>query len=157
NGSEINVQPVAYDGLVFASTGGYGPGTRGTIYALDVDTGAVVWDFVVIEDEDLWGRPEIHSGGGGWYPPTIDPERGIAYFGTGNPYPFPGTSGFPNGSSRPGDNRWTDSALALDIDTGKLVWGHQAIAHDIFDRDAMLTGRVDVEVDGTERALTIST
>ena len=142
---------------MFASTGGYGAGTRATIYAVDAETGSVVWDFPVIEDEDLWGNPDINSGGGVWYPPAIDAERGIAYFGTGNPYPFPGAPGFPNGSSRPGDNKWTDSTLALDIETGELVWGRQAIAHDIFDRDAMLAARVDVEVDGEERALTIST
>ncbi|WCO68947.1 PQQ-binding-like beta-propeller repeat protein [Iamia majanohamensis] len=157
NGSDINVQPSAFGGLVFASTGGYGAGTRATIYAVDAETGTVVWDFPVIEDPDLWGHPELNSGGGVWYPPAIDAERGIAYFGTGNPYPFPGAEGFPNGSSRPGDNRWTDSMLALDIETGELVWGHQAIAHDIFDRDAMVAARVDVELDGEERALAIST
>ena len=157
NGSDINVQPSAFGGLVFASTGGYGAGTRATIYAVDAETGTVVWDFPVVEDPDLWGNPGINSGGGVWYPPAIDAERGIAYFGTGNPYPFPGAEGFPNGSSRPGDNRWTDSMLALDIETGELVWGHQAIAHDIFDRDAMVAARVDVEVDGEERALAIST
>lgn len=157
NGSDINMQPVAYDGLVFASTAGYGGGSRGTIYALDAETGAIVWDFVVIEDPDLWGDPDGNSGGGVWYPPTIDAERGIAYFGTGNPYPFPGAPGEPNGSSRPGDNKWTDSILALEIETGELAWGRQAIPHDIFDRDAMLTGRVDVEIDGEERELAIST
>jgi glucose dehydrogenase/cytochrome c5 len=157
NGGDINVQPTAYGGLVFASTSGYGPGTKATIYALDAETGDIVWDFVVIEDPDLWGNPELNSGGGVWYPPTIDEERQIAYFGTGNPYPFPGAEGFPNGSSRPGDNRWTDSIVALDIATGELAWGRQAIPHDIFDRDAMLTARVDVEVDGDERELAIST
>jgi glucose dehydrogenase len=157
NGGIVNVQPIAYDGLVFASTSGYGSGTRATIYALDAQTGAIVWDFPVIDDPDLWGHPELNSGGGVWYPAAIDTRRRIAYFGTGNPYPFPGAAGFPNGASRPGDNRWTDSTLALDLDTGKLVWGRQAIAHDIFDRDAMLAARVDATIDGTRRSLTIST
>ena len=48
--------------------------------------------------------------------------------------------GYPLGASRPGDNRWTDSILAVDIATGELRWGVQHIAHDIFDRDAVLTG-----------------
>lgn len=157
NGGDINMQPTAYDGLVFAATSGYGAGTKATIYALDAATGDVVWRFVVVADEDLWGHPELNSGGGVWYPPTIDAERGIAYFGTGNPYPFPGAKGFPNGASRPGANRWTDSIVALRIKTGKLVWGSQAIAHDIFDRDAMLTGRVDVQIGSKRRALAIST
>ena len=47
--------------------------------------------------------------------------------------------------------------MALKIDTGELVWGSQAIPHDIFDRDAMLTGRVDVKVGGKARSLAIST
>jgi len=157
NGSDINMQPTAYDGLVFAATGGYGAGTKATIYAVDAETGAIVWDFVVPQSKDLWGHPELNSGGGVWYPPTIDTRRNIAYFGTGNPYPFPGAKGFPNGSSRPGDNKWTDSIVALDVDTGELAWGHQALAHDIFDRDAILTGRVDVEIDGKQRSVAIST
>lgn len=157
NGSDINVQPMAYGGLVFASTGGYGAGTRATIYAVDAETGDIVWDFPVVEDPDLWGHPELNSGGGVWYPATIDAERGIAYFGTGNPYPFPGAPGFPNGGSRPGNNRWTNSALAIDIETGELVWGHQGLERDIFDRDAMLTARTDVEIDGSDRSLLIST
>lgn len=157
NGSDINVQPVAYGGLVYASTAGYGGGTTATIYALDAETGAIVWDFEVIESDDLWGNPELNSGGGVWYPPAIDAERGIGYWGTGNPYPFPGAKGFPNGSSRPGPNKWTDSMLALDLETGKLVWGHQAIPHDIFDRDAMISSRVDVEINGKPRSLAIST
>ncbi|MFN8019441.1 MAG: PQQ-binding-like beta-propeller repeat protein [Acidimicrobiales bacterium] len=156
-GGDINVQPVAYDGLVYSSTSGYGAGTRATIYALDAETGAIVWHFSVVEDPDLWGHPELNSGGGVWYPPTIDAARGVAYFGTGNPYPFPGAKGYPNGSSRPGENRWTDSILALDLKTGKLRWGHQAIAHDIFDRDSMLTGRVDATIDGRTVPLAIST
>ncbi len=156
NGGILNMQPSAYGGLVFASTSGYGNGTIATIYALDAETGTIVWDFPVIEDPGLWGNPELNSGGGVWYPPAIDAERGIAYFGTGNPYPFPGAEGFPNGSSRPGDNKWTDSTVALDIDTGELAWGHQAIPHDIFDRDNMLAARTEIEVDGRERSVVIS-
>lgn len=156
-GSHIDMQPIAHGGLVLYSTSGYGRGTSATITALDAETGAVVWEFDVIEDPDIWGNPDLNSGGGVWYPATIDPARGIAYFGTGNPYPFPGADGFPNGSSRPGDNRWTVSIIALDIETGELVWGEQHVPHDLFDRDAMITARVDVEVEGEERALAIST
>jgi glucose dehydrogenase len=157
NGSDINMAPSVYGGLVFAATSGYGAGTRATIYAVDAETGSVVWDYSVIEDPDLWGDPGRNSGGGVWHPPAIDAERGIAYFGTGNPYPFPGAPGFPNGSSRPGDNRWTDSMLALDIETGELVWGHQAVPHDIFDRDTTIAARTDVEIDGETRSVAVST
>ena len=57
------------------------------------------------------------------------------YFGTGNPAPFVGTPDYPNGTSRPGDNLYTDSVIALDVDTGTLRWYHQVTKHDLFDRD----------------------
>ena len=101
---------------------------------------------------DLWGHPEVNSGGGAWYPPAIDLERGLVYVGVANPAPFPGTPEFPNGSSRPGDNLYTDSIVALDLHTGELAWYHQVIPHDLFDRDQVHTlmadagGRHDVIV-----------
>ena len=49
--------------------------------------------------------------------------------------PFPGTPEFPNGSSRPGRNLYTDSTVALSLKNGKLRWYRQAVAHDIFDQD----------------------
>jgi outer membrane protein assembly factor BamB len=57
------------------------------------------------------------------------------YFGVANPAPFPGVAAYPNGTSRPGPNLYTDSIVALRVDTGKLVWYHQVTPHDIFDRD----------------------
>jgi outer membrane protein assembly factor BamB len=138
-GGSVDIQPVVVDGLVLAATSALrDPGARGTLYALDAETGEIVWSFDTIESEDLWGHPELNSGGGSWYPPAVDIEAGVSYWGTSNPYPFPGVEGFPNGSSRPGDNRWTDSLLAIDLQTGELRWGHQAIAHDLFDRDAVI-------------------
>jgi outer membrane protein assembly factor BamB len=115
------------------------------LYALDPDEGNILWSFDTIESEDLWGNPKINSGGGAWYPPTVDTSNGVTYWGISNPYPFPGSKGFPNGSSRLGDNRWTDSILAIDIDSGELLWGHQAVAHDIFDRDMVITAIADTE------------
>ena len=140
-GGFINIQPLAVDGLVLAATSSLSqPGARGTLFALDQASGEIIWSFDTIESPDLWGNPEINSGGGAWYPPAVDRESGVSYWGTSNPYPFPGAPGFPNGASRPGDNRWTDSILAIDYRTGEFLWGHQAIAHDIFDRDAILAG-----------------
>ena len=57
------------------------------------------------------------------------------YFGIANPAPFPGAPGYPNGTSRPGPNLYTDSVVALDVDTGKLRWFYQVTPHDILDRD----------------------
>jgi outer membrane protein assembly factor BamB len=89
----------------------------------------------------------VNSGGGAWYPPAVDPEAGTVFWGIANPAPFPGTAEFPNGSSRPGPNLYTDSVVALDVATGELRWYQQAIEHDLFDRDLVLTTLVAVERD----------
>jgi len=94
----------------------------------------VRWTFDTVKG-DLWGHPEVNSGGGAWYPPAVDERRGLVYLGVANPAPFPGTPEYPNGTSRPGDNLYTDSLVALDLETGALRWHHQVTAHDIFDRD----------------------
>ena len=139
-GGAVNMQPLVVDGTVLAATSSLGrPGSRGTLFALGATSGDVEWSFDTIESPDLWGRPDINAGGGSWYPPAVDLDARRVYWGTSNPYPWPGLEAFPNGSSRPGDNRWTDSTLALDLDTGELVWGHQHRPHDLFDLDTALT------------------
>ncbi len=137
----VDIQPQVADGLVLVSTvpvslsGIYTGGDRGIVKALDAATGEVVWEFDTVLGDDLWGNPEVNSGGGAWYPPAVDLEAGIVYIGVANPAPFPGTPEFPNGSSRPGDNLYTDSLVALDLHSGELLWYHQVIPHDILDRD----------------------
>jgi len=61
------------------------------------------------------------------------------FFGTGNPAPFPGVPGYPNGSSRSGDNLYTDSLVALDGRTGKLLWYQQVVAHDLRDYEVAVS------------------
>lgn len=155
----IDIQPVVHDGLVLASTvpvsigGIYTGGDRGVLHALDAESGDIVWTFDTVLGDDLWGNPEVNSGGGSWYPPAIDAERGLVYWGVANPAPFPGTAEFPNGSSRPGPNLYTNSAVALDLATGELQWFHQVIPHDILDRDLIHTMLVDL-ADGTDLVVT---
>ncbi len=137
----IDIQPQVVAGLVLVSTvpvnagQQYVGGDRGVLHALDAATGEVVWRFDTIADEDLWGNPEVNSGGGAWFPPAVDTEAGVVYWGIANPAPFPGTAEFPNASSRPGENLYTDSVVALDVETGELIWCSQVIPHDLFDRD----------------------
>jgi len=57
------------------------------------------------------------------------------YVGTGNPGPFPGTSQFPWGSSRPGPDLYTDSIVKLDASTGQIKWYYQLVPHDLYDHD----------------------
>ena len=146
----IDIQPTVFGGLVLVSTvpvsigGIYQGGDRGVVNALDAATGEVRWTFDTVESDDLWGNPQVNSGGGAWYPPAIDAKRGLVYWGVANPAPFPGTPEFPNGSSRPGPNLYTDSAVALDLGTGALRWYHQVHPHDLFDRDLVHTMLVPI-------------
>lgn len=146
NGGAVNIHPVLADDILLVATTSMGrPGSRGTLFALDADSGDTKWSFDTIDSEDLWGNPEVNSGGGSWFPPAVDLATRRVYWGTANPYPWPGLPDFPLGSSRPGDNRWTDSTLSLDLDSGELIWGRQHRKHDLFDLDAVLTGIATME------------
>ncbi len=141
----IDIQPTTYRGKVYAATvpvslaGIYHGGDAGTVFALNETDGSMAWSFDTVASPDLWGNPTINSGGGAWYPPAIDVHTGLIYWGTGNPAPFPGAPGYPSGSSRPGDNLYTSSTVALDAMTGRLAWYNQATPHDLFDLDHQLT------------------
>jgi outer membrane protein assembly factor BamB len=118
---------------------------------LDANTGKVDWSFDTVDSKNLWGNPAVNSGGGAWYPPAIDTHTGVLYWGVANPAPFVGTTQYPNGSSRPGANLYTDSMVALSVRTGKLLWYHQAFPHDLYDRDQVQAMLVPVRysADGT--------
>jgi alcohol dehydrogenase (cytochrome c) len=137
----VDAQPQYSKGRVLIATVPISPrkqyqgGDRGVLYALDAQTGDIDWSFDTVGSDDLWGNAEVNSGGGAWYPPAVDAEAGLVYWGVANPAPFPGTPEFPNGSSRRGRNLYTDSTVALSLKTGKLRWYRQAVAHDIFDQD----------------------
>ncbi len=135
---------------------GYAPGRSGVIYALDHATGEVVWRWQVVTD-DFWGNPNVNGGGGVWYPPAVDTETGITYWGTGNPAPFPGTADHPNASSRRNENLYSNSLVALDHVTGELLWYDQIKPLDLFDLDfqtspVLTTIAAD---DGSERDIII--
>ena len=87
------------------------------------------------------GRSGVNGGGGLWYPPAVD-ERGRVFLSIANPAPFPGTKAYPNGSSRPGPNLYTNSLVALDGQSGKLLWYRQAVPHDVRDYDLAISAIV---------------
>jgi outer membrane protein assembly factor BamB len=128
----------------------YRGGDRGILYALDAATGRVNWSFDTVDSPDVWGNPAVNSGGGAWYPPAVDARTGLVYWGVANPAPFPGTAQYPNGSSRPGPNLYTDSTVALSLRTGRLIWYRQAVPHDLFDQDFVHT--LIVPVKGLDRS-----
>ena len=99
---------------------------RGSVVALNAQTGAQVWKTYVIDETprrtgksdlgtQLWGP----SGGGIWSSPTIDPQRKLLYVGTGNSYSEPTAP-------------MSDAIVALDLNTGKVVWFNQLTAHDTY-------------------------
>ena len=146
----VDVQPQVIGRDVIASTvpvsvkGIYIGGDRGFVDAVGESSGKLLWGFDTVASPSLWGNPSVNSGGGSWYPPSFSPTLGLLYVGIANPAPFVGTTQYPNGSSRPGSNLYTDSTVALRITNGKLLWYHQANAHDLLDRDFVHTMIVQV-------------
>jgi len=137
----IDMAPLVFDGKVVISTipgstmGYYAGGAWGTVYALAAQSGRILWSFSTVQGgSSLWGDPKRNGGGGLWYPPAVD-GSGRIFAGTGNPSPVYSTAADPNARSRPGPNLYTDSLVALDGSTGKLLWFHQVTPHDARDFD----------------------
>ena len=98
------------------------------------------------------GTPNVATGGMTWMTGTYDPELNLLYWGTGNPTPV------LNGKPRPGDDLYTCSIVALNPDTGKLVWGFSASPHDTHDWDAVETPvLVDGDFHGQPRKMLMQT
>jgi alcohol dehydrogenase (cytochrome c) len=77
--------------------------------------------------KDSWMR----GGAGNWMTDSIDVKTGTIFATTGNPSPD------LDGAHRPGDNRWSDSLIALDAETGKVKWAYQYVPHDVWDLDSV--------------------
>lgn len=141
-------------GAVIGVAGRYG--RPGFLAAYDVNSGKRVWQFDTIPDKgwegkfaettedgatfnrdvatekaDLAKYPDAPRFGGGsaWSTPAIDVATDTLYFGTGNPSPQ------MNDISRPGDNLYTVSLVALDVNTGKRKWHYQQVPHDLWGYD----------------------
>lgn len=140
----ITGPPTVYNNVVYTSTTpSYSGGDRGIIFAQDASNGEVLWTWDTTSD-NLWGEAAYNSGGGVWYPITVD-DDGNLYFGTGNPAPFPGN----NGESRPGANLYTNCMVSLDSTDGGLRWFYQDKPHDLNDHDFQNSPIIaDVLLDG---------
>ena len=111
-------------------------GTPGDPRAFDLLTGKMVWRFHVIphpgeENFGQWGINgwEDRRGAGSWVPMSADPANNLVFMATGN------ATDQDYGGTRPGNNLYATSILALDGDTGKLRWYFQTTHHDIYDWD----------------------
>jgi glucose dehydrogenase len=160
-------RPGAPLGTVVGVAGRYG--RPGFLAAFDAATGAKIWQFDTTQPgwegtfsattpdglalprdiaaektamtnfADAWR----HGGGSVWHSPAVDPELGLLYLGIGNPSPQAA------GESRPGDNLYTVSLVALEAATGRIRWHYQQVPHDMWGYDvASPPSLFDITIDG---------
>ncbi|MGH9581762.1 MAG: PQQ-binding-like beta-propeller repeat protein, partial [Bryobacteraceae bacterium] len=136
-----SMAPLIVKNHVLVGVGGDAMDVRGYLEARDPETGALQWRWWSEPlkpgdpGSDTWPNKAAmdHGGGMTWMPGTYDPELNLLYWGTGNANPVYA------GQSRKGANLWTASIVALNPDTGKLVWWFQASPHDTHDWDNVET------------------
>ena len=151
-GYSMTAAPLIAKGLLLTGVSGGEFGVVGRVEARNPRTGQLVWSRPMIEghtgytyDKDgnktdngitgttnkTWPGDTWKTGGGAtWLGGTYDSTTGLAYFGTGNPAPW-------NSHLRPGDNLYTASTVALDLDSGKIKWSYQTTPHDGWDYDGV--------------------
>jgi len=150
--------PHVFKDKVFTGISGGEFGVRGFVAAYDIKTGKQVWkaystgpdaDMLIDPDKTMtwtdgklmpvgkdsslktWKGDQWKIGGGttwGWY--SYDPELNLVYYGTGNPSTW-------NPTQRPGDNKWSMTIMARDVDTGMAKWVFQMTPHDEWDYDGV--------------------
>jgi alcohol dehydrogenase (cytochrome c) len=133
----FTVAPLAVKGKIVVGTSNGEYPVRGFIEALDAVSGKSQWRTYTVPGtgepgNDTWGGDSWKYGGGSaWITGAYDAESHTLYWGTGNPAPD------WDAESRPGDNLYTNSTLALDPDTGKIKFHFQYTPHDVWDYDGV--------------------
>ncbi|MCB1431014.1 MAG: PQQ-binding-like beta-propeller repeat protein [Alphaproteobacteria bacterium] len=156
-GYSETMAPTAVNGKILIGTNGGEYGIRGFVKAYDAKSGDLLWTFNTVPENSVgvWaendatgrnmhrdiaaekaalekmGDPYKTLGGGVWQNPAVDLATNTIYFVVGNPSPD------LDGSLRPGDNLYTDSLVAVNLDTGEYKCHFQYIAHDVWDLDAV--------------------
>ncbi|MEG3765397.1 PQQ-dependent methanol/ethanol family dehydrogenase [Alteromonas sp. 14N.309.X.WAT.G.H12] len=147
-GYSFTAAPMIVKGNVITGISGGEFGVIGKVEARDAKTGELVWTRPTVEGHmgylngkengitggqanktwtgDLWKT----GGAATWLGGTYDPDQDLILMGTGNPSPW-------NSHLRPGDNLYSSSRLAIDPDTGKIVWHFQTTPHDGWDFDGV--------------------
>jgi alcohol dehydrogenase (cytochrome c) len=152
----LNAAPLALKDSIIVGASGGDQGVRNWVVALKPETGEVQWRTYSVPapgepGSETWKDKNNawQTGGGAFYVTgSYDPDTNITYWGAGNPSPK------YDSSYRPGDNLYTNSALALDAATGKIKWFHQYTPNDTMDYDETGTHIIiDTKVDGEDRKL----
>jgi alcohol dehydrogenase (cytochrome c) len=152
----LNAAPLALEDAIIVGASGGDQGVRDWLAALDPRTGELKWRTYPIpapgepgsatwkDNHNAW-----QTGGGAFYVTgSYDPGSNLTYWGSGNPSPK------YDSSYRPGDNLYTDSALAIDAASGKIVWYHQYTPNDTMDYDETGTHIViDAALNGGTRKI----
>jgi alcohol dehydrogenase (cytochrome c) len=135
-GQYLSMPPLIFEDLIVIGPAGADFGAKNWIGAFKLETGEPVWRFNLIPDRgepgaETWENQEAlkHGGGSLWTPVSLDTKAGIVFLPVGNPAPD-----FYD-EIRPGANLYTDSLVALDAKSGKLLWYRQFIPHDVHDAD----------------------
>ena len=146
--------PLAVKDKVIVGVAGGEFGIRGYLDAFDAATGKRVWRWYTIPAKgeagnETWsGDSWMHGGAPPWMTGTYDPQLEMLYWGVGNPGPD------LDGDVRKGDNLYSSTIVALDVNTGKLKWHYQTMPHDTHDWDAAQTPMlVDLDWKGQPRKL----
>jgi len=150
-GYSATAAPLIVKGLVITGVSGGEFGVQGRMEARDAKTGKMVWMRPTVEGHmgykwvngekvengisgtlnatwtgDLWKT----GGAATWNGATYDPDTNLVFAGTSNPAPW-------NSHLRPGDNLFSSATVAIDPDTGKIVWHYQTTPHDGWDFDGV--------------------
>ena len=161
-GYSLTAAPIIVKGMVITGVSGGEFGIVGRVEARDALTGAMVWSRPVVEGHmgytykaaikkkngkfkdgekvengisgtrgatwpgDMWKT----GGSATWLGGTYDAEVDLLFFGTGNPAPW-------NAHLRPGDNLFSSSTVAINPDTGKIVWHYQSTPNESWDFDGV--------------------
>ena len=171
-GTNTNAPVVIKDKVLTGISGGEF-GVRGFLAAYYIKDGSLAWKAYSVGPDDemlidprktthlgkpvgrnsstnTWKGDQWKIGGGttwGWY--TYDPQLNLVYYGTGNPSTW-------NPVVRPGDNRWSMTIFARDLDTGKAKWVYQMTPHDEWDYDGINEMILaDIKIKGKNRKVLV--
>ena len=146
--------PLIVKDMIIVPGSGADIGGRCWLMAVDAKTGNVLWRTYSVpapgepghetwtDDHNAWKT----GGGAFWYVGAYDPATNLMYWGTGQPTPM------FDADYRPGDNLYTNSTLAIDADTGKIVWYFQYTPNDKFDYDEVGSQMIyDITINGESR------